>query len=88
MDWARMLAYITGTVDQELLLRNEYLVAEIRILKAQLKTPVRLTNAEPATLAEIAHRLGHRALKEVATVMKPDTNFTPRPWGGRLSVFK
>ena len=37
MDWARMLAYITGTVDQELLLRNEYLVAENRILKAQLK---------------------------------------------------
>jgi hypothetical protein len=35
--WARMLAYITGTVDQELLLRNEYLVAENRILKAQLK---------------------------------------------------
>ncbi len=24
MDWMRMLAYITGTVDQELLLRNEY----------------------------------------------------------------
>jgi hypothetical protein len=29
-----MLAYITGTVDQELLLRNEYLVAENRILRA------------------------------------------------------
>ncbi len=28
MDWARMLAYITGTVDQELLLRNEYLATE------------------------------------------------------------
>ena len=28
MVWARMLAYITGTVDQELLLRNEYLAAE------------------------------------------------------------
>jgi putative transposase len=26
-----MLAHITGTVDQELLLRNEYLVAENRI---------------------------------------------------------
>ena len=38
MDWARILAYITGTVDQELLLRNEYLAAENRILKAQLKT--------------------------------------------------
>jgi putative transposase len=28
MVWARMLAYITGTVDQELLARNEYLAAE------------------------------------------------------------
>ena len=73
MDWARMLAYITGTVDQELLLRNEYLVAENRILKAQLKTPLRLTDAERATLAEIAHRLGRKALEEVANVMKPDT---------------
>src|SRR5215470_20459917 len=31
MIWARMHAYITGTVDQELLLRNEYLAAENRI---------------------------------------------------------
>ena len=37
MEWARILAYVTGTVDQELLLRNEYLAAENRILKAQLK---------------------------------------------------
>ncbi len=28
MNWKRLLAYITGSVDQELLLRNEYLVAE------------------------------------------------------------
>jgi hypothetical protein len=34
MDWARVLAYVTGTVDQELLARNEYLAAENRILKA------------------------------------------------------
>jgi hypothetical protein len=37
MDWARILAYVTGMVDQELPARNEYLVAENRILKAQLK---------------------------------------------------
>jgi len=43
MDWARILANITGTVSLELLLRNEYLVAENRILKSQLKTPLRLT---------------------------------------------
>ena len=73
MDWARILAYITGTVDQELLLRNEYLVAENRILKAQLKTPLRVTDAERMTLAEIAHRLGRKALEDVANVVKPDT---------------
>jgi putative transposase len=35
MDWARILTYVTGTVDQELLARNEYLAAENRILKTQ-----------------------------------------------------
>jgi transposase InsO family protein len=73
MDWVRILAYISGTVDQELLLRNEYLVAENRILKAQLKTPLRLTDAERMTLAEIAYRLGRKALEDVANVVKPDT---------------
>jgi hypothetical protein len=34
MDWARILAYVTGTVDQELLARIEYLAAENRNLKA------------------------------------------------------
>ena len=31
MDWARILAYVTGTVDQDLLARNEYLAAENRM---------------------------------------------------------
>ena len=35
MNWARVLAYVTGTVDQELLARTEYLAAENRILKAK-----------------------------------------------------
>jgi len=46
MIWARMLAYITGTVDQELLLRNEYLAAENRILRAQIKGRLLLSDAE------------------------------------------
>jgi putative transposase len=46
MIWARMLAYITGTVDQELLLRNEYLAAENRILRAQIKGRFLLSDAE------------------------------------------
>jgi len=31
------LAYVTGLVNQELLLQNEYLAAENRILKARLQ---------------------------------------------------
>ena len=30
-DWWRLLGYVTGLVNQELLLKNEYLVAENRI---------------------------------------------------------
>jgi putative transposase len=73
MLWARMLAYITGTVDQELLLRNEYLAAENRILRAQIQGRLLLSDAEKATLAEIARRLGRRALEGLAATAKPDT---------------
>ncbi len=48
MDWARVLAYITGTVDRELLLRNEYLATVNRILKTQLKGRLLSTGAERA----------------------------------------
>ena len=34
MDWARILAYVTGTVDQELLARNEYLRSLVSFLRA------------------------------------------------------
>jgi len=73
IDWARVLAYVTGTVDQELLARNEYLAAENRILKAKLKGRLKLSDAERATLGEIGYRLGRKALAEVATVARPDT---------------
>jgi len=42
MDWKRLLAYITGSVDQELLLRNEYLVTENRLLRQQITGRIRL----------------------------------------------
>jgi hypothetical protein len=72
MDWTRILAYITGSVDRELLLRNEYLAAENRILRAQLNGCLRLSDAERATLGEIGFRLGRKALSEVATVAQRD----------------
>lgn len=57
----------------ELLLRNEYLSAENRILRTKLPTRLRLTDRERITLAEIGKRLGRRALREVACVAKPNT---------------
>ncbi len=73
MEWKTVLAYITGTVDQELLLRNEYLVAENRILRNQITGRVRLTDGERTTLAALGKRLGKQALAEVMSVVKPET---------------
>ena len=73
MDWKTMLAYISGSVDEELLLRNEYLVAENRILRNQTQGRLRLTDGERRTLAEIGKQLGKRALDDVASIVKPET---------------
>ena len=71
--WVRLLAYVTGSVNEELLARNEYPAAENRILRAKLPSRLRLSNSERTTLAEIGKRLGRKALREVASVAKPDT---------------
>ena len=71
--WTRLLAYVTGLVNQELLLQNEYLAAENRILRSHLPSRLRLSDPERSTLAEIGKRLGRKALAQVACVAKPDT---------------
>ena len=86
MDWKTMLAYISGSVDEELLLRNEYLVAENRILRDQIQGRLRLTDGERRSLAEIGKQLGKRALDEVASIVKPETilGVKPETTGGLL----
>jgi putative transposase len=85
MDWKHILAYITGTVDQELLLRNEYLVTENRILRHQIKGRVRLSDGERKTLAGIGKKLSQQALAEVASIVTPDTILA---WHRRLVAQK
>src|SRR5579863_9804555 len=75
----------TGLVNQELLLQNEYLAAENRILRAHLPARLRLSDPERSTLAEIGKRLGRRALARVACVAKPDTILA---WYRRLIASK
>jgi hypothetical protein len=78
MDWKHLLAYITGTVDQELLLRNESLVTENCILRNQIQGRVRLSDGERKTLAAIGKQLSKQALTEVATIVTPDTILVAR----------
>jgi len=72
-NWLQVLAYVTGSINQELLLRNEYLAAENHILKSQIQGRLRLSDGEKATLAGIAKRLGRKALLEIACIAKLDT---------------
>jgi putative transposase len=73
MDWKTLLAYITGSVDEQLLLRNAYLVTENGILRDQIKGRLHLSDTERKTLAEIGQKLGKQALEEAAKVAKPET---------------
>jgi hypothetical protein len=70
---AHLLAHVTGLVNQELLLKNEYLLAENRILKAHLQPGFRPSSPERTTLAEIGKRLGRKLLQQVASIDNPDT---------------
>ena|SRR6516162_1117783 len=67
--WVRLLAYITGLVNQRLLLQCEYLIAENRVLRSHVTGRLRLSDAERSTLAEVAKRLGRRHLAEVASTL-------------------
>ena len=70
---ASVAAYVRGSINQERLLRNEYLTAENHILKSRIKGRLRLSDGESATLAGIAKRLGRKALRQIACIAKPDT---------------
>ncbi len=85
MDWKKLLAYISGSVDEELLLRNDYLVTENRVLRVQIKSRLKLTDGERKTLAEIGKKLGKKALEEVVNIVKPETILA---WHRRLVAKK
>lgn len=71
--WVRLLAYVSGLINQRLLLQNEYLVAENRILRSHLPSRLRLSDPERSTLAEIGKRLGRKDLQMVASAALPET---------------
>jgi len=72
MPWKRMLAYITGSVNEDLLRRIDYLLEENRVLRNQLDKRLHLTDPERRTLAEKAVALG-TLMADTVTIVKPET---------------
>jgi putative transposase len=73
MDWKQLLASTTSSVDEELRLRNAYLMTENRILRHQIQGRMRLTDGERQALAAIGKKLGKKTLGEIATIAKAET---------------
>lgn len=73
MESAEVLAIVAGHVEEEILLRNEYLAAENEILKSKIGKRLRFTDEERVRLAKIGKRLGRKALADVGCIVKPDT---------------
>jgi putative transposase len=85
MPWKKLLANVTGTIDEELLLRNEYLITENRILRSKLTGRIKLKDEERRELASIGKQLGKKALETIATIVKPETIFR---WHAKLVAGK
>jgi len=93
-----VLATLVGGLDQRQQEAVAYLTEENRILRSHLRGRIRLTDAERRRLAVPGHRLGRRRLRDVATIVTPDTilrwhrQLIARKWtyatrrGGRLQV--
>ena len=73
MDWKKLLGAVTNALDQEIRLRNTYLLAENRLFRQQVRGRLLLTDSDRKELAAIGQQLGRKALEEIATVAKADT---------------
>src|SRR5580704_9162498 len=58
--WLQLLAYVTGSVNQKLLLQVEYLAAENRILRAKLPSRLRLSDHSARCWLQIGSGCPHR----------------------------
>ncbi len=66
-------ALVSGRVEEEILLRNEYLAVENEILKSKIEKPLHFNDSERIRLTKIGKRIGLKALREIACIVKPET---------------
>lgn len=73
MEAVEALALVGSHVEKELLVRNEYLAAENKILRSKIGKPIRFNVEERILLAKLGKRLGLKALQDVGCIVKPET---------------
>lgn len=73
METVEALALVGGHVEEELLVRNEYLAAENKILRSKIEKTIRFNNEERILLAQIGNRIGIKALKDICNIVSPET---------------
>ena len=73
METVEVMALISGRVEKEILLRNEYRAAENEILKSKINKPLRFNDSERIRSAKIGKQIGLKALREIACIVKPET---------------
>ena len=70
-----IIATITRLLCRELTLQNEYLKTENKILKSKIKKRLVFTDDKRRTLVEAALAMGKDLMKEVVSIVKPETIF-------------
>src|SRR5881296_3266468 len=81
-----LLVTLAGWVNRHQQQVIEYLVEENRVLKEQLTgRRLRLTDDQRRRLAAKGQRLGRRVLRQVVTIVTPDTILRWHPGSGRSS---
>jgi len=86
-----LLLTITGWLDHRERQALAYLIEENRLLRRQVGgRRLRFTDDERRRLAVRAHRLGRKALREVATIVTPDTllRMAPAAGGAQMDVYE
>jgi len=75
VDWVHLpvIATVARLLCRELTLQNEYLLLENRTFKSKVPGRLRFTDEERRSLSEAALAMGRSLMKEVVSIVKPET---------------
>jgi hypothetical protein len=87
LDWVGLpvIATVARLLCRDLTLQNEYLRLENRILEEKVSGRIRFTEEERRSLAEAAIAMGRSLMKEVVSIVTPETILA---WQRRLEQRK